>query len=248
MGEYNIAVHEFRESAAQIGLLARKPVQGPEFTLVQLFAEHLVCAYRSSDSKSVALFYEPHADGSFPDLVVVEYDLKVFEKWSPARFLLGSVDTRILNQLHTLQRSDVPNLESRLGYGRRILQRSLERLEKANLAECINGAWMPAPLQQVFGIRRLMAIEAKIGDWRGAFRQADVNSRFASECYVLLPPHTVPEKYLHKGHEHIGVFSCHVDGLAEIRPSQRKALPISHTSWMFNEWIGRSIHVPQSET
>jgi hypothetical protein len=229
-----------------MGFLARKPVQGPEFELVQLFVRHLNEDQGQVNTRAIAVFYEPHVGGCFPDLVVAEYDSEVFQNWSNARSVINTTDVRILNHLHRVGQAAIGEIDRYLGYSRRSLERSLEHLEGANLAVETDNGWAPLPLEEVFGIQRLVAIEAKVEDWRRAFRQADSHRHFASECFVLLPPRRNPGRLFDmEKHAHIGILFCDDHKLEEVRQSQRTKLPVSHVSWMFNEWIGRSLQSSQ---
>jgi hypothetical protein len=237
------AFREFRGRGTETGFSARNPVPGPEFDLVQLFARHLADVSRETHTHGIALFYEPHVAGCFPDLVIAEFDYRRFQDWSSARAIIGTADIRVLNHLHRVEQAGVHDLCDRLGFARRSVERSLNRLEGANLVVQREQAWVPLPLERVFGLTRLVAIEAKVDDWRGAFRQAEPHRYFASECFVLLPARRKSCRLLdEEQYAHIGILFCNEHELEVARPSECRKLPASHASWMFNEWLGRSLH------
>ncbi len=68
------------------------------------------------------------------------------------------------------------------------LTRLSEDLKQAGLV-CISGSIIYAKsLKKTFAARHIVAIEAKLRDWRKAIQQAVANMWFASHSYILLPP------------------------------------------------------------
>jgi hypothetical protein len=98
------------------------------------------------------------------------------------------------------------------------------------------GRWRARSLSKTFAIRRIVAIEAKVNEWRAALDQAFVNTWFTPESYVLVP--VIPrgadllETALRQG---VGVLSKERPNL-EPRPAMH---PTSYASWLFNEWSWR---------
>jgi hypothetical protein len=114
--------------------------------------------------------------------------------------------------------------------------RSLERLARSDMALLRGNHWRARPLSKIFAIRRIIAIEAKVSEWRAALDQAFINTWFTPESYVLVP--VIPrgasllDTALKQG---IGVLSKQRPHL-EPRPAMR---PRSYASWLFNEWSWR---------
>jgi hypothetical protein len=100
--------------------------------------------------------------------------------------------------------------------------------------------WSSRPLRECFAVKRIVAVEAKIGDWQAALKQASLNTWFASASYILLPrlPRTdkIATEALRLG---VGIW-IHKDSLIEHAPTVPEKLPRSYASWMFNEWAWRT--------
>ena len=96
-------------------------------------------------------------------------------------------------------------------------------------------------LRDVFAVRRLIAIEAKVIDWQDGLQQAFQNVWFASESYLLLPRLPQSSILIEKAN-HFGV-GLRVMGQAldssELR-SRQANIPRSYASWLFNEWVWRA--------
>jgi hypothetical protein len=122
------------------------------------------------------------------------------------------------------------------------LDASIELLDAAHVIRFRKGVWVPVSLDRVFGVRRIIAVEAKISNWGQALTQACNNQWFASESFVLGPFEEVP-KALESGARRrgVGVWGCR--GGQVVRPVRPRcgSLPISYVSWLFNEWVGRSL-------
>jgi hypothetical protein len=88
----------------------------------------------------------------------------------------------------------------------------------------------------MFAIRRIIAIEAKISEWRAALDQAFVNTWFTPESYILVP--MIPkgamlfDAAIQRG---IGVLSKERPCLVP----RKLGRPRSYASWLFNEWTWR---------
>jgi hypothetical protein len=93
------------------------------------------------------------------------------------------------------------------------------------------------PLREIFVARRIIAIEAKIRDWRRAIEQARANSWFASHSFILLPGERftahVAEDASAAG---VGVLTFDGSTVSVQVRSAEHPLPTSYGSWLFNEW------------
>jgi hypothetical protein len=120
---------------------------------------------------------------------------------------------------------------------------SLERLHLAKLIRLKGGVWVARALGRVFGLTDLIAVEAKVRDWRRALEQARLNRWFASASYVLLSAASVHEAVIARASTYgVGVVARHRKGhLADILEPAADEIPGSYGSWLFNEWVGRSI-------
>ena len=240
-----MTVLEFRKSKPRIGLLARNGVSGPEKDLVESFTKHIPQCFRWR-SGHVAIFHEPQMETGFPDIVAVQFLPESFKGWRSSRLELTSSDVKLLHHLHGTRGSDSGNLMTVLGIDGRSLLASFERLLDARMITRTKGRWVPRPMTELFGIKSIIAVEAKIKNWGDAFNQAQLNHWFASASFVLSPVEKPAESVLKRSERTgVGIMLMNGSGPRKIRNSQKNHIPASYGSWMFNEWIGRHIHLKE---
>ena len=224
-----------RLNSARSGARFRGRRPGPERQLVDWFlAEPLFIVPRHCRA---TLFLEPRLESGFPDLVLVFWHPATMAKWSAARADLTQADLRVLQYL--CERGPAKQGELENIFRASVAKRSIERLQNAALLKRVHSQWQVRSLARSYGVRQIVAIEAKVADWRAAAQQAFLNTWFTSDSYVLLPeagrghPLLAAAKSLG-----IGVLS-QADGLVR-KPRSRSALPRSYASWLFNEWAWRA--------
>ena len=97
-------------------------------------------------------------------------------------------------------------------------------------------------MSEFFGVKKLIAVEAKMNNWAEVFNQAWLNQWFASESYVLSPVMRPEEKNLIRSEMlGIGIYVSSHHGIKKIRPSSVNPMPSCYASLLFNEWIGRRL-------
>lgn len=179
----------------------------------------------------LTIFREPRLPSGFPDLVVVVWNESVAFNWAMERGKIISSDLRLMQYLATTGPAGTLDLKSLFGSE---TERSLRRLEGAEMVVLQKDAWRARALSRTFAIRRIVAIEAKIAEWRAALDQAFINTWFTPESYVLLPQippkSSLLETALQRG---IGVLSKEKPGLVERRERQ----PRSYASWLREEKV-----------
>lgn len=185
----------------------------------------------------VMVFREPRLDSGFPDLVAVGWDPAVARALVD-RPALGTAELRAIQLLFEIGSARVAQLQA-LG-GPRIL-RTLAGLKELGVVREIDHVWSHAPLESIFAVRWIVAIEAKLQHWQRALAQATVNRWFASQSYVLLKG-TAPSRELLKSARSTGV-GIWMEG--DDRPTMHLAatqlsLPRSRASWLVNEWVVQS--------
>jgi len=233
----------FKKSNRDIGFLARTKGEGPEATLLDDFVDKYASTLRR-ERKSYALFYEPLLPTGYPDLVVVKYNPRVYEKWTLNRITLGVLDLKVLHHLHFVGFATSSMIEKQLGLNSKVLLRSLEQLLDAKLVKREKESWVPKSLRSTYGISNIRAIEAKMSNWATVLRQANLNQWFATESYVLLPAVNRKNDAIVKARESgIGVFSLSSELNVQTiqKPLIRARSPVSYASWLFNEWVGRRL-------
>lgn len=167
-------------------------------------------------------------------MVAVYSSVVATRKWSAQRVLLQPIDIRIAHFL--AMRGDTATGDLGLFFGNRGNE-SAQRLCSAGLILRTAMGWRLRSLREVFAVRRLIAIEAKIADWKGGLVQAFQNTWFASESYLLLPklPKRVAaiEEMRRFG---VGLITRGMSLDSSAVSARQDNLPKSYASWLFNEW------------
>lgn len=235
---------DFTKTDKSIGLIARRAKRGPENELISTFIESELPRLKGLKSH-YALFCEPQLDTGFPDIVIASFNPRIYENWNKERLGLNVADIKILQHLYVVKGAISECIESKLGISSKNLVRSLEKLLEAGLIRWYGKQWVPRSLKHSYGIQKIVAIEAKISNWSEAFRQAEHNTWFASESYVLSPVESPQTRVLKRSEDiGIGIYSMPNGKRAKrIRESVTSGLPSSYASWLFNEWIGRRLNL-----
>ncbi len=233
----------FDATRPDIGLSVRTQVAGPELDLMNEFVEQYTDQL-SAMKRHYALFYEPLMPTGYPDLVVVSYNPHKYDSWTNDRSKLGVLDLKVLHHLHFARGASSEMMEHQLGLDCRLLLRVLERLMDASLVRRAKQRWIPKSLRESYGISNIRTIEGKISDWRSVFAQANMNQMFSSESCILSPVSRPSEQVVATAkREGLGIYSM-PPGLrfrTVQNPHRFNGLPVSYASWLFNEWIGRSL-------
>jgi hypothetical protein len=214
---------------------ARTGVPGPELELVEAALESGLAIARTTP----IVFREPALPTGFPDIVAV-FLSKQELLFSRERLELGSDHLRLLHHIYATRSTTVDALTKALVWGEHAIERLMEALERAELLRLQGRKARCAPLAEIFVARRIVAVEAKIRDWRAAIRQAVANTWFASHSYILIPaerwsPHIDTEA------ARFGIGVLAHDGrrtLVKLRAADRR-IPASYGSWLVNEWTLR---------
>jgi hypothetical protein len=131
------------------------------------------------------------------------------------------------------------HLVNQLGYSFRELQRSLDRLIRAKLLAQGSKGFKIANRKAVFSLKRIVAIEVKIGERQKVFEQSLRNKWFASHSYALIdskqPTEQTQKRFADNG---LGLY-CGTDSFDEKIKAQKGQLPACFVSLLFNEWLGR---------
>jgi hypothetical protein len=236
------------ENRSDLGLALRRPTQGVESQFLENFLS-AVLIKPSRVGLETAVFYEPWLESGAPDAVLAEFDPAIFHSWSEARNLLEVGDLKILQYLYQVQGSTTLDVVQRLGLSIRAVQGATERLMYAGLLRSARNHLRPIAVRRAFGIKRLIAIEAKMKGSRVVFEQAQVNRWFASETYALCPTGRSTEKLAEFSRSYgVGLYTF-LPGAEPKRVvrSARSPLPTSYASWLFNEWIGRLLSRPNAQ-
>ena len=219
-------------SLRKAGLYHRRMTEGHEKELVEAFVRSKLAPARSGQVRLV--FIEPRLDTGFPDVVIVYLDSAVASEWSSRRASLRKQDICVLHHLATCRSEDQARLSFLFPVG---LRSALCRLESMDLVRCAQGRWYAQKPRKLMAVRRIVAIEAKIGAWRRGLEQAFLNRWFASESYLLLP--SVPKSAdleNELGQTGVGLLTHDTPMRRPAIRADKTKLPGSYASWLFNEW------------
>ncbi len=225
--------------SVDIGLKSRVSTIGPEIDMVHEFIYTTTESFKHKKNK-LAVFIEPMVDRAYPDIVFAEYNPTILDNWEDARKNIEVIDMKILENLRALRGCNSEILFRRTQFNHKIILQSIERLYDAGLIERKNKIWKSKPLKEIYSLKRLMSVEAKIGNMDSLLRQADANKWFASESYglsqVKRPKNTTIQRF-----QNYGVGLCGLDKgkVIEFNKASKQKLATNYMSWMFNEWVGR---------
>lgn len=214
----------------------RTPVAGPELEIVRLFCEELSANAPSHHATTV--FLEPKVSSCFPDMVIVQWDPALTADWAPSRMQLETGDTVWLHYLHQVGTLDVITLCERQGKKRG--GQTWERLIAAEVGHQVGDRLRRKPLADTYAIQRLVAVEAKIGNWRRGLEQAFQNTWFASESFLLLDQlQGKDDLFLRAADLGVGLMDpSHTIDDSPL-PAKCGKHPLSQASWLFNESVWR---------
>ena len=221
-------------------LASRRPTLGPENDLVMAFVS--TCLPEPPAGQLLKVFHEPAIESGFPDVVAVYADISTMERWLPSRPALTREDVRVAHFVATAGDCNSERINQFFG---RSGKTAVNRLTKAGFLLQSGDQWEMVPVDQIFAVRRLIAIEAKINAWKEGLEQAFKNTWFASESYLLLPKLpkrlSVMEETRRLG-VGMAVLGTKLD--SSVVASKQDNIPKSYASWLFNEWVWRAVNDP----
>lgn len=231
MESMNVALLDNNSRIDGLSASFRQHAGGAECKLIDWFLEQ--DAIRPPRGCRTTLFREPRLESGFPDLVAVIWHEATAREWSDARASLTSAEMRILHFL--VHRGPCTEAELSAIFVRQLSSR-LERLLDAATVRRTRSHWIARPLSKIFAVRRLVAIEAKLSRWTDVLQQAQLNTWFASESYVLVPKLPKSESFYDSARSHgIGIWTQE-SGEVYSAAQDATGLPRSYASWLFNEW------------
>ena len=230
-----VAHHSATPSTFDTDITFRVPTRGPEYDLVLEYVRGRLP--EPPRGQCLTVFLEPEIESGFPDVVAVYWHVATAARWLRTRAELTNVDIRVAHYLATVGASDTACMRPFFCRG---LTAALDRLCGAGVVRKTRDCWRLRSLREIFAVRRLVAIEAKIDQWRDGLHQAFQNTWFASESYLLLP--RVPRRtdVLAEARRFgVGVRTGEQDLDSADAPARRWNIPKSYASWLFNEWVWR---------
>jgi len=232
----------FNSSKPSIGLYVRNTTNGDEHALVSQFIDYYCSVFKRNNKKTqLAVFIEPRIDSGFPDIVFASYKPSIIDNWSNEREKLDIYDLKLLSYIFIVSGENCNQITERLGFPENQVVKSLEKLLDSKLIVRRSGGWHTKQVNDVFSIKKLIAVEAKINAISSLVTQSYVNTRFASHSYALSnsarPHHGTINAFSKYG---IGLY-CKGKRFIEYLEAKQHNLPTSYVSFQFNEWIGRAL-------
>jgi hypothetical protein len=232
----------FQDSKPQMGLRTRIATTGDEYNLVKQFIEYYVTIFSRYDkTNNLAIFVEPRIESGFPDVVFAIFRPSILNNWSDERKKLDINDFKVLSFLCYTRNAKGANIISKLGLHEKQTIFSLEKLMSAKLISYRNNYWKARELRDIFSIKKLVAVEAKLNNVNKVIGQSFINTWFASHSYALTntvkPQNETVQTFSRCG---IGLY-CKGKQFNKVVEAKRYSLPSSYQSFLFNEWIGNTI-------
>lgn len=219
-------------TAPIVPLSFRAPRGGPEQLLLDWFLSENRVPVRAG--YRVSAFREPAIESGAPDLVLVVWKPSVTQHWNSARASLTKSDLKLLQILVHQGPQTTAEIES---IGRFPLEEGLGRLERAQVIRKRGRRWHLRPLGDIFAATQILAIEAKISNWRRGLEQAATNRWFASTSYLLMPRAPKNDVFWSQAAAAgVGVWTKEKCFRGSAAPN---GLPCSYASWVFHECAWR---------
>ncbi len=219
-------------ATSAIPLRFREPRPGPEHLLIEWFlSETRVPIPRGHQ---VSVFREPSIESGMPDLVLVVWKPSLARAWNAARADLTKSDFRFLQLMVHQGPKTAAQLED---LSRSPIEPILTRLECAHMIHKRGRRWQPRPLGQIFAATQIIAVEAKMSDWRRGLEQAATNRWFASASYLLMP--RAPRSGAFRTAADASGVGLWTQDTPFLKTAASGSLPCSYASWLFHEWAWR---------
>ena len=215
----------------------RRPTEGAENDLVMRYIEFGLP--KPSPNYRCQIFIEPRVEEAFPDIVAAYWDADVAATWPGRRAALEYRELRVLHYLYLAHQASVPTLAKI--FGKKQVEQSINLLTDAEVIRINNEIVRLQPMRQVFALRKIIAIEAKMVATRRGLEQAFRNTWFASESYLLSERETKNEDIISTATNFgVGLISVTTKIASAKTKARRVNIPASYASWYFNEWCWRN--------
>ena len=238
-----MAIIEIHDNYSNLGINTRPITNGEEFDMVNGFIAYKKETFKEKPEKKLAIFLETKINNAYPDIVFTEYNPFSYEKWNKARSALNLFDMKILHYIYTTRNVTSQKIIKNLSIQYKELLTSLEKLIDAILVTRKNGYWV-LHNRDIFGVKKVEAIEAKISKWDKVMQQALINRTFASESFILSKKMKTlnPEIIMKMDEFGIGVYIYNNIEFSKIIPAKKRKFPMNYNSIYFNECIGRILN------
>jgi hypothetical protein len=212
-----------------------------EREFVELFLDSL-----GSEKKDTRIVREFRTGYGLPDIVLIEYLPKVVEKRKKqmGRIQVGAftVDCAYaMSYLANRRWVRLKTLKSAFRSSNGPFNTALQTLIDRKMVSVKEDKIKARPKTEVFVVRNIKVIEAKLGNWRRALMQAQRYQWFTESCYVLMPEQSRIKKRqiaLACKKYHVGlIFFSRERGISDVIKVGRKRPYNTYLAWLMNETI-----------
>lgn len=227
-------------------MIYKKPrnIENKELSFLKEFlASSFFADINKSHKYEVSIIQEPYTGFGYADLVCIIWDQSIRNRWSDKRNQLNITDIKILHHLYNVKIFKEKNeITKELGFSLRKANKSVGKLLEAELVTINKQNKIKIKLiKEIFFIKEIISIEAKLHNWKRALEQSVNNTYFSSQSYTLFPDKIITKRLLEKYiNTDVGIISFE-KSYRVIKKPQRRTIPSSLSSWFFNEYIGREL-------
>jgi hypothetical protein len=212
----------------------RRARNGPELEMVHAA---LAAGLPFRWSSQAVTFQEPELPSGAPDILL----LRMNQRDGQTSPMLSEQELKLLHFVSSRPITHVSDLCDLLCWTPRVADRVITSLQGTQFLTLDRDRLRPTHKARLFLAREIVAIEAKIGEWKRAIAQAQRNQWFASQSYVLLKGGVSPSA-IHAAID-VGVGILHFDGerARVLVKSERARLPGSYASWLVSMWAHHEV-------
>ncbi len=230
-----LTILDHANTSERVALAFRSFRSGPEQDLVETFLSGLRISI--PQGYKCTIFREPRIESGFPDLVFAIWDRALTRVWNRKRADITRDELRLM---HYLSQTGPCTTEELKLLKNVVVERSLDKLQEAEMVSLKGGRWRARRLSDNYAVKHIVAIEAKVSNWREGVNQAFHNTWFANTSYVLLP--RVPQNTdLNIKHRSMSIsLRLPQETTFDFNRLPKRSMPLSYASWQFNEWAWRA--------
>lgn len=211
--------------------------------LKEFLASSFFADINKNHKYKASIIQEPYTGFGYADLVCIIWDQSIRNKWSDKRNQLDITDIKILHHLYNVKIfKEKSEITKELGFSLRNANKSVGKLLEAELVTKNKQNKIKIKLtKEIFFIKEIISIEAKLHDWKRALEQSLNNIHFSSKSYALFPEKIITKRLMAEYmNTDVGIISFE-KAYKVIKKPKRQRIPSSLNAWFFNEYIGREL-------
>lgn len=229
-------------SIPAIGYISRNTPIGPEKKLVDSFLSAYLSRLHSNVLKTI-VFLEPHIDSGYPDIVVVRYKNASRCLWRESHLSLTNIHFKVLFEVGRRKTISISRLSQQTGLELGRLNRIIRELVECRLVVISKRSVQRIALDDYFCVKEIVCFEAKIAKWQEAISQALLNTRFATESYILMDCNESSEEMVNRC-KALGVGIYLMNGrIHKDLVAHKQNQPVTYASYLINEIVLRINHL-----